>query len=146
MRRMIGNHLRRRALLDPPVVSGAHLDEDALNAFIEGRFSEAESAPVIKHLIACAFCRNITAQLVRLDAEISATETLPAAPHQAQEERGRLHGFLQDMAARVLPSYDDGESVFAYHAPAEDFQRKEDASGNKKDAAQQESDPEKEPE
>ncbi len=134
---MIHQHLQRRALVAPPMLSETHLDEDALSAFIEGRLSEAESAPVVAHLVSCGFCRHITAQLVRLESEIGASETsLPPAT----EEPGRIRRLLQELAARVLPSSED-EAVFAYHAPAEDFRRKEEAVSEEKSPGE-ESEPE----
>jgi anti-sigma factor RsiW len=102
---------------------GGHLDEDALSAFVEGRLSETESAPFIKHLVSCTSCRHITAQLVRLDTELSARETpLPVST----EEPGRIRRLLADLAARVLPSTEDN-AVFAYHAPADDFEKKDES-------------------
>ncbi len=120
---MIHQHLRRRALVAPPISAAAHMDEDALSAFIEGRLSETESAPVVTHLVACAFCRRITAQLVRLDSEMG--ESAPLA-HAAQEEPGRIRRLLEDLASRVFSAPED-DAVFAYHAPAEDFEKKDEA-------------------
>jgi hypothetical protein len=124
LRRMVHQHMGRRASLAP--ASGAHLDEDALSVFVEGRLSERESAPLIRHLVACASCRHITAQLIRLDTELSASE--PAAPAPSAEEPGRIRRLLSDLAARVLPSSEE-DVVFAYHAPADDFEKKEEAKG-----------------
>lgn len=128
---MIHQHLRRRALSAPPMVADTHLDEDALSAYIEGRLSETESLPVVKHLVACSFCRHITAQLVRLDSEIPESAT----QHTAQEEEpGRIRRLLADLASRVFASHED-DAVFAYHAPAEDFKKDE----NGQDGADKES-------
>jgi hypothetical protein len=124
MRRMIHQHLQRRALVAPPMLYDTHLDEDSLSAFIEGRLSEAESAPTISHLVACGFCRRITAQLVRLESEVGEIETGTAGA--TEQEPGRIRRLLKELAARVLPSSDD-EAVFAYHAPADDFRRKDEA-------------------
>jgi hypothetical protein len=140
MRRMIHQHLQRSALVAPPMLTDMHLDEDALSAFIEGRLTETESAPVISHLVSCGFCRRITAQLVRLDSETSAAE--PHTP-ASTEEPGRIRRLLQDLAARVLPSADDaGDAVFAYHAPADDFRRKDEAAAASEDATAEETRPE----
>lgn len=126
IRRLIAARLVNHVLEDSAAVSatGAHPDEDALNSFIEGRLSERESAPFISHLIACGLCRRITAQLTRLDSELDAFSETVTSP-SAEDEPGRLRRFLADLAARVLDSSED-DAVFAYHAPAEDFQRPED--------------------
>lgn len=124
---MVHQHLRRRALVAPPLAAETHLDEDALSAFTEGRLSETESAPVVRHLVACSFCRHITAQLVRLDSEVGETHASTAIP--AQEEPGRIRRLLDSLAERVFTSTDD-EAVFAYHAPAEDFEKDEDVASS----------------
>ncbi|MDQ3686236.1 MAG: hypothetical protein M3430_11655 [Acidobacteriota bacterium] len=123
VRRMIEQHLRRRALVAPPVSVGNHMNEDALAAFVEGRLTHNESVPLVSHLVACAFCRRATAELVRLDAALGEIEGVQAIQ---SEEPGRVRRLLDDLAARVLPS-SDGEVVFAYHAPAEDFEQAEKA-------------------
>jgi hypothetical protein len=133
---MIHQHLQSRAMVAPPMLMDAHLDEDALNAFVEGRLDEAESAPIIKHLVACGYCRHATSQLIRLDTETSTAQT--AAPAiSTEEEPGRIRRLLQDLAARVLPSSDE-DAVFAYHAPAEDFQRREEAGPSDQAAGEEE--------
>jgi hypothetical protein len=121
MRRMIHQHLQHRALVAPPVLAAAHLDEDSLAAFIEGRLSETESAPVVSHLVACTFCRRVTAQLVRLESEIGPGEISTPA---ASEEPGRIINRLKELVKRALPSSDE-EAVFAYHDPAEDLKQKD---------------------
>jgi hypothetical protein len=136
VRRMVHQHLHRRASLAPASPAGAHLDEDKLSAFVEGRLSDLESVPVTKHLVSCGSCRNITAQLVRLDMELSGVETADA-PAQV-EEPGRIRRLLADLASRVLPS-SEGDVVFGYHAPADDFEKKDEAK-SKEESGDKESD------
>ncbi len=130
IRSLINERLRRGVLLSEPAVSGAHLDEDGLNAFTEGRLTESESAPLIKHLIGCASCRHITAQLVRLDFAIGEydTPTPSPLPASAADQRGHVRLLLEELSARVLPP-SDGDAVFAYHAPAEDFEKNNEPTG-----------------
>jgi hypothetical protein len=120
IRLMIHQHLQRHASIAQPVAADVHLDEDALSAFVEGRLTETESAPVIQHLVACGFCRRATVHLVRLESELSPLEE--STPETAQEP-GRIRRLLDDLASRVLPQ-SEGDSVFAYHAPADDFKPK----------------------
>lgn len=137
-RQMVHEHLRRgRASFAARSASGAHLDEDTLSVFVEGRLSELESAPVVRHLVSCASCRHITAQLIRLDTDTSAAETPTHAPASA-EEPGRIRRLLESLAARVLPSSGDDE-VMAYHAPADDFEQKE-GDKEKKETGSEEKD------
>ena len=124
LRRLVHQHLQRRTTAIAPTSHlGAHLDEDALSAFIEGRLSSLESAPLVRHLVGCGLCRQITAQLIRLDTELSGVETESIPP---VEEPGRIRRLLADLASRVLPS-SEGDVVFAYHAPADDFEKKDKA-------------------
>lgn len=129
-RGLLHAHLeRRRGLLSSSAqttTTGAHLDDDALSAFVEGCLSEVESAPVIKHLVSCQACLHITAQLIRLDAELASDEHEALAP--PQEEPGHIRRLLSDLASRVLPSTET--EVFAYHAPADDFEKKDEAKEN----------------
>lgn len=127
MRRMIHGHLVRRAETGATAASyfaGSHLDEDALSAFVEGHLTERESAPIISHLVACNSCRRFTAELVRLDFEVGSTEVSAPPP---SKEPGRIRRLLEDLASRVLPESDE---VFAYHAPADDFEPKTEAKDN----------------
>lgn len=133
MRRMIQQHLQTRALVTPPMLMGVHLDEDALNAFVEGRLSQTESAPIIKHLVACGYCRQATSQLVRLETE-TGVASFPTAIASTEEEPGRIRRLLEDLASRVLPSSDE-ETVFAYHAPAEDFAPRDETAGANKESS-----------
>ena|SRR5437764_5656149 len=124
-RSLLHAHLQRRSHSSSAqtLAPGAHLDEDMLSAFVEGRSSEAESAPIVKHLVSCSTCRHITAQLIRLDTELAGDEREASAPQQ--EEPGRIRRLLSDLASRVLPSTE--REVFAYHAPADDFEQKDEA-------------------
>lgn len=116
-RLMVEAHLRFREQLSPAVGPVEHLDEDRLAAFVEGCLTEAESAPLVAHMVGCSPCRRATAQLVRLEYELGdASPAVAEAP-----EPGRIRRLLDSLAARVLPQSDE-DAVFAYHAPAEDFE------------------------
>lgn len=138
---MIHQRLLQRAAIGPVAgayLAGAHLDEDALNAFIEGRLSERESGPIVSHLVGCNSCRRFTAELMRLESEVG-DALAPAQP--AAEEPGRIRRLLADLASRVLPVSDE---VFAYHAPADDFEPKSGAEDDEPAATGDESEPEDE--
>jgi hypothetical protein len=124
LRKLVRTHLQRRPSQFAPTV-GAHLDEDMLAAFTGGHLSELESAPIIKHLVGCSSCRRVTAQLIRLDSEL-AGDAQPD-PEQ-QEEPHRILSFLSGLASRVIPSTET--EVFAYHAPADDFEKKDEVKDN----------------
>lgn len=124
IRRMVERHLRYREQTGSPARADAHLDEDQLASFIGGGLTPAESAPLVRHLVACTFCRRATSQLIRLESELGETG---AAPVAQQPEPGRVRRLLESLAARVLPQSDE-DAVFAYHAPAEDLQQAEQAN------------------
>jgi hypothetical protein len=62
---LLDSYLRVRTNTNP--AQGQHLDDDSLSAFVEGSLSEIESKPITTHLVDCGFCRNVTAELVRLE-------------------------------------------------------------------------------
>jgi hypothetical protein len=124
---MIHQHLQHSAMAALPVVTDVHMDEDALSAFVEGRLTETESMPVIQHLVGCGFCRRATAQLIRLESEIGSVDV--GAAGTEKDEPGRIRSLLDDLASRVLPQ-SEGDAVFAYHAPAEDFKPKPEAAAD----------------
>ena len=106
-------HQRLKARL--PTVSPSsdtHLDEDAICAFVEGRLEEAESSPVVSHLIACSSCRHTTAQLIRLGSQFD-PETESTA---LDESPGRVRLLLDRLASRLAPSFEE-DAVFAYQDP-----------------------------
>lgn len=134
MRRLIGAYLTRKASLEQPAVASfGHLDEDAFNAFVEGRLSEAQAVPYVSHLVQCGFCRHITAELARLQTELGNESVSQAIPQTAgSPEPGRIRRLLESLAARVVPSMDDN-AVFAYHEPEkpDSDQPEADGSGSK---------------
>jgi hypothetical protein len=111
MRHMIHERLKARLATGSPVLEG-HLDEDAICAFVEGRLEEAESSSVISHLVACASCRQTTAQLVRFDSQFDPENELTPL----EESPGRLRLLLDRLAARLAPSFEE-DAVFAYQEP-----------------------------
>ena len=129
MENLLHKHLQRQALVAPPLVAGAHLDEDALAAFTEGSLSEVESKPIISHLVDCAFCRRITVRLMNLAVELG--ETRETSVTTTSPEPGRIRRLLESLTSRILPASDE-MAVFAYHAPAEDFQKSEQPSEEEK--------------
>ncbi|MEP6947565.1 MAG: hypothetical protein ABJA02_16720 [Acidobacteriota bacterium] len=76
-------YLQRLSRADLRLDPQAHLDEDALTAFTEGNLTRREADPMVAHLSDCSFCRHKTAELVRLDLDISGAE----AVRQLQPDR-----------------------------------------------------------
>ena len=112
IRYLIEQRLKTRGpVASSPEPVDAHLDEDAICAFVEGRLEEAESAPVITHLVACGPCRQTTAQLVRLESQFN-----PESDPTPVESTGPVRSLLEHLAARITPSFEE-DVVFAYQDP-----------------------------
>ena len=91
------------------VAPTTHLDADAVAAFVEGRLDEAQSRPMIAHLVRCASCLHITAQLIHFQPEMDEV----SSASRPDEDAGPLQRFLERIAAGVLPSTTE-DAVFAY--------------------------------
>lgn len=111
IRYLIHERLRARLATESRSLEN-HLDEDAICAFVEGRLEEAESTPVISHLIACASCRQTTAQLIRLGSQFD-----PENDSTASEESPGRVPFLERLASHLAPTFEE-DAVFAYQDPA----------------------------
>ena len=113
IRYMVRERLKARVVATAELSSENHLDDDTISAFFEGRLGEAESAPVIAHLVSCSLCRHMTAQLAQFDSDVSST-TLPVV---GEENPTSLRQWFEDFRA----GFGGGstEEVFAYQNPSE---------------------------
>ena len=86
-----------------------HPDEDMVNALVEGRLEDNESAVLISHLVGCAPCLHLTSELLRAEPEMDevSSSAEPAA------EPGPLRRFLDRFAGSLTPSIEE-DVVFAY--------------------------------
>lgn len=110
--RLIGRYLKALEIRSrSTAANGPHMDEDTLSAFVEGSLSERETAPVIRHLVDCSFCRHVSTELIRLDAalvdkpyeQITATESSPT----------RISDVLSRLFSKIL-GQNEG-AVFAHN-------------------------------
>lgn len=123
---LLDRYLRFRA---SSADAGAHLDEDALAAFTEGRLSPPESSLVIGHLLECSFCLHVSAELFKLEAALSEETPAPFAVAAAQPTK--ISDVLNNLLEKI---FSGGDAVFAHQ---EDENKPEDDNGepeeNKKD-------------
>jgi hypothetical protein len=112
IRYMIDQRLKARIPEQPAL--DAHVDEDAICAFVEGRLEEAEASPVISHLITCASCRHTTALLIRFESQFE-----PEQDPTPDEGPGRVRQLLERLAAGFTPALEE-DAVFAYQNPEPD--------------------------
>jgi hypothetical protein len=115
IRYLVEQRLKTRAAAEPaPSAPGEHLDEDVICAFVEARVDEAESVPIISHLVACAACRHTTAQLIRLESGFDAEP----AGEILNDDPGRVSRLLERLTTGLVPSFE--EEVFGYESPPEE--------------------------
>ena len=114
---LLGNYLRREQA-EAAEIPNWHLDEDALSAFVEGNLRRQESQPILSHLVACHSCRNITAQLIRL--EMAFEDDVVPIYQSVPPEAGRLKKFFSDLVSRVFPVDD---AVFAHESKPEETEK-----------------------
>jgi len=97
-----------------------HLDEDLLSAFVEGNLNQREAQPIVSHLVDCSFCRNVTAELVRLDMAFAGEEIRVVESEAPQPSR--ISEVLNGLLARIFGNND--ATVFA-HQEDEESEKKE---------------------
>lgn len=88
--------------------AAAHPDEDVINAYVEGWLEESKADALTSHLVNCASCLHLTAQLIRFDPEMD-----EAAAPSGDVDQGPLQRFFDRLASGVLPAIGE-DVVFAY--------------------------------
>ena len=97
-----------------------HLDEDSLNAFVEGKISEREAPAVVSHLVDCSFCLNVTSELTRLSDAFAEDEVI--IPN-AVKEPTKVSEVLSGLLSRIFGTNDG--AVFAHQQEEEKEEEKE---------------------
>ncbi len=105
----------------------SHLDEDLLTAFVEGKLNRREGESALKHLTSCAFCRHITAELVKLDFALS--DKPEAAVAARENEPTKISDVLQNLMSRLFGGSDG--AVFAHEEKSEATEQKENTTESK---------------
>jgi len=107
--RLIDVRLKARFQDGPlPATSAPHLDDDIISALIEGRLGQAESLSMVSHLVNCATCLHLTANLIRFEADMNEV----GSASMPEQDPGPLRKFLDRIAEGVIPL--DEEAVVAY--------------------------------
>ena len=121
---LLDRYLRVRSVGNGFETGQTHLDEDSLSAFVEGNLAYREAQPVVNHLVGCSFCRDITAELVRLDLAF-AEQSQPAAAVESRPTK--VSEVLSGILSRIFGTSDG--AVFAHH---EEESKEEKEEENKK--------------
>jgi hypothetical protein len=128
IRRLVDVRLKARFRDETTSPAGAHADEDTINAFVEGRLEESESYSVTAHLVSCAQCLHLTAQLIRF-APVGDELEAASAPG---EEGGPLQRLFAGLSG-LVPSLDE-DAVFAYQDPTKPATEEKDETDKEPDA------------
>ncbi len=121
---LLDRYLRVRSIGNGFETEQTHLDEDSLSAFVEGNLTYREAQPVVNHLVGCSFCRDITAELVRLDLAF-AEQSQPVAAVESHPTK--VSEVLSGILSRIFGTSDG--AVFAHH----EEESKEETEEDKKD-------------
>lgn len=121
---LLDRYLRVRSVSKGFETEQTHLDEDSLSAFVEGNLTRREAQPVVNHLVGCSFCRDITAELVRLDLAF-AEQPQPVAAVETHPTK--VSEVLSGILSRIFGTSDG--AVFAHH---EEDSKEEKEEENKK--------------
>ncbi|MCW5960506.1 MAG: hypothetical protein KIS76_10125 [Pyrinomonadaceae bacterium] len=105
---------------------GEHLDDDTISAFVEGDLNREESVPVIKHLVDCSFCRNVTAELVKLDLHFADE---PVVESVIEEVPSKITQVLNGILAKIFGNNDG--AVFAHQEPENESDDEEESKTEK---------------
>lgn len=112
---LLARYLELRSKTSAANVRNNHLDEDTLNAFTEGTLSEREAFPIVNHLSDCGFCRQKTAELVRLELEFADLDE-PVALRETSEPAS-VSSVLSGILSRIFGATEG--AVFAHEEKKE---------------------------
>ncbi len=111
---LLDRYLRSKISGKDSAAQAEHLDEDSLTAFIEGKTNNQAAKPIVTHLIACSFCRHITAEIIKLDFAFADVET--PKPVSASQP-SKISEVLNALLPKIFGSGD--EAVFAHEEKKE---------------------------
>lgn len=127
---LLEQYLRLRASdRDLTQAGDRHLDEDSLNAFVEGNIGEREATPILTHLLDCSFCRHVTAELARLDFAFAETDRADAIAES--REPAKVSEVLSGILSRIFGTNDG--AVFAHQESEEEESDKPSETETKKE-------------
>ena len=109
---LLDRYLRFRSTSANP---GAHLDEDSLSAFVEGRLTRRETSTILRHLVDCSFCLHVTTELAKLEMDFSEEAVTAAVP---ATEPTKISDVLNGLLSRIFGTQNDA-AVFAHHEKEE---------------------------
>ena len=106
LQNLLARYLQSRSVT---AKSQSHLDEDSLNAFVEGRLSPSESGITLKHLVDCSFCLHVTSELAKLEYDFTGAEAASVMPASRPE---KISDVLNGLLSKIFGASDG--AVFAH--------------------------------
>lgn len=125
MQEALGRFLKARAGIGP-AAEGPHLNEDTIAAFTEGALSRRESENAVRHLVDCGFCRKVTADILRFEAEFSGSGDSVAALDR--EPPSSIADVIGGLLGRIFGPADG--AVFAHEEKPADPSAEADEKGD----------------
>ena len=127
IQKLIERYMRSQIPGEDFTAQAEHPNDDSLTAFIEGNLGERETKPIISHLVKCSFCRNVTAELIKLDAAFAEDEIQIAA---VGNKPSRISGVLSSLLSRIFGTNDG--AVFAHEEKNENAESAEKSEDGEK--------------
>jgi hypothetical protein len=93
---LLGRYLRSKAA-SIETRSANHLDQDSLNAYVEGNLTEKESPAIVRHLVGCSFCRQITVDIASLRSDFHNETEIPEPAKQPAKLSEVLAGLVSQL-------------------------------------------------
>jgi|GEM_PF-3652682 len=79
------------------IAEDEHLDEDTLATLLEGSLNQRQFRPLMKHLVECAFCRHLTAELIRFDSTLAESEEI-----SYQSEPAKISDKVRNLLSEIF--------------------------------------------
>ncbi len=79
------------------IAEDEHLDEDTLATLLEGSLNQRQFRSLMKHLVECAFCRHLTAELIRFDSTLAESEEI-----SYQSEPAKISDKVRNLLSEIF--------------------------------------------
>jgi hypothetical protein len=108
---LLDGFLKARARSATADSTSVHLDEDSVNAFVEGRIGEREATGMVKHLVDCSFCLHVTAEAAKLSMAFADETEVAAQP--VGDAPASISSVLSGILSKIFGTTEG--AVFAHH-------------------------------
>ena len=108
--------------------SPSHLDADAMTSFVEGRLELDDSRAVVSHLVECASCRHLTAQVAKIMPDDEVGDSVVPEKESPFLDRllERLRNSLASATEDAVFAYQEADQLTGEDTKPENCDRNED--------------------